>query len=313
MLTNGETNYELTVQKGEIVRFYITNVANVRPYNLSIDGARMKLVGGDLGQFEYEEFVESIIIAPAMRYFIDVDFAESGTYNLMNINPHEEYVLGSITVTDDSVSVSHVENFENDLTNQNIIDDIASFEQYFDKPVDYELTLDIDMGGMMEMMASLPCHVMGGIVMGDCTEEQRMDLEAEHEEMTIEWEDEMNMKASGSMIKWIIEDTATGKQNMDIGMTANVGDIVKIKLFNDPESMHPMQHPVHLHGQRFIVTELDGKPVENKVWTDTVLIPIGSTAEILVDVTNPGEWMMHCHIAEHLEAGMMTGFMVNEV
>ena len=95
-------------------------------------------------------------------------------------------------------------------------------------------------------------------------------------------------------------------------MQAQVGDVLKISLFNDPESMHPMQHPIHLHGQRFIVTHIDGEPVENRVWTDTILVPIGSTVDILVDVTNPGEWMMHCHIAEHLEAGMMTSFIVNE-
>ena len=34
--------------------------------------------------------------------------------------------------------------------------------------------------------------------------------------------------------------------------------------------------------------------------------------DILVDITNPGEWMMHCHIAEHLHAGMMTSFTVTE-
>jgi FtsP/CotA-like multicopper oxidase with cupredoxin domain len=55
---------------------------------------------------------------------------------------------------------------------------------------------------------------------------------------------------------------------------------------------------------------MDGQPVDNKAWKDTVLVPAGSTVEILVDVTNPGQWMLHCHIAEHLEAGMMTSFTV---
>jgi FtsP/CotA-like multicopper oxidase with cupredoxin domain len=32
--------------------------------------------------------------------------------------------------------------------------------------------------------------------------------------------------------------------------------------------------------------------------------------DILLDVTNPGAWMLHCHIAEHLEAGMMSTFTV---
>lgn len=316
MLINGETSYNLEVDKGEVVRFYVTNVANVRPFNFSIEGAQMKLVGGDLGEFEQEEFVDSIVIAPAVRYFVDVYFENTGTYNLMNINPHEEYILGTVTVRDEEVQDSFYNNFLTARTNQHIIDDIARFEPYFDKEPEYNLTLTIDMMGMLEAMQNMPCHVMGGIVMGDCSEEKRAELEGELEEghgkMTIEWEDEMNMKASGSMVEWIIQDANSQLENMNIGMNAKVGDVIKIKLFNDPESMHPMQHPIHLHGQRFIVTSIDGEPVTNKVWTDTILIPIGSTVEILVDVTNPGDWMMHCHIAEHLEAGMMTDFTVTE-
>lgn len=71
-----------------------------------------------------------------------------------------------------------------------------------------------------------------------------------------------------------------------------------------------MQHPFHIHGQRFLVLSTDGKPNDNFVWKDTVLIPNGSTIELLVEMTNPGTWMAHCHIAEHLEAEMMFGFKV---
>ena len=312
MLTNGETKYNLNIDKGEVVRFYITNVANVRPYNFNIKGAKMKLVGGDLGQFEKEEFIDSIIIAPAMRYIIDVYFEESGIFNLMNTNPKKSYILGSVTVSKDLVDNSYLEEFNNNLINREVIEDIAKYEKYFDKPVDYNLDLTVDLGNFMESMASLPCHIMGGIVMGDCNDEERAKFEAEsvHEKISIEWEDEMNMKVSGEDVEWIIKDRNSKEKNMDINMEANVGDIVKIRLFNDPNSIHPMQHPIHLHGQRFIVTEIDGKLVDNKVWSDTVLVPIGTTIDILIDVTNPGEWMMHCHIAEHLESGMMTSFNV---
>ncbi len=311
MLTNGKTYYDLTVDKGEVVRYYITNVANVRPFNFSISGAKMKLVGGDLGQFEREEFVDSVIIAPAVRYIVDVYFEEEGRYDLMNINPVESYVLGSVKVTKYVAEISYSDSFFNDRVNQKIIEEIAEFEKYFNKPVDYELNLDVDLGSFVESMAEFPCHVMGGIVMGRCTVEEREKLtgEAEQDE-NIEWEDDMNMPAFSEGVKWIIEEKSTEKQNMDIGMKANVGDIIKIRLFNNPESDHPMQHPIHLHGQRFIVTAINGKPVSNKVWSDTILVPIGSTVDILVDVTNPGEWMMHCHIAEHLEAGMMTSLTV---
>jgi FtsP/CotA-like multicopper oxidase with cupredoxin domain len=34
------------------------------------------------------------------------------------------------------------------------------------------------------------------------------------------------------------------------------------------------------------------------------------SVDILLDITNPGRWMAHCHIAEHMEAGMMFSFEV---
>ena len=117
----------------------------------------MKLVGGDLGQFEEEEFVEEIIIAPAVRYFVDVYFEKSGNYNLMNINPHKSYTLGRIKVSKESTSVSYKENFFNDLFNKEVIEDISQFEKYFDKEVDYELDLTVDLGKFLETMESLPC------------------------------------------------------------------------------------------------------------------------------------------------------------
>jgi FtsP/CotA-like multicopper oxidase with cupredoxin domain len=67
---------------------------------------------------------------------------------------------------------------------------------------------------------------------------------------------------------------------------------------------------VHLHGQRFLVLSRDGVPNQNLAWKDTALLPVGATVDLLLEVTNPGQWMLHCHIAEHLEAGMMMAFAV---
>jgi len=30
-----------------------------------------------------------------------------------------------------------------------------------------------------------------------------------------------------------------------------------------------------------------------------------------VQMVNPGDWVIHCHIPEHMEAGMMSEFQVN--
>ena len=132
----------------------------------------------------------------------------------------------------------------------------------------------------------------------------------------IEWEDPMpqvNAMSVKHNTKWKLIDEASAEENMDISYQFKVGDKVKIRLVNDKEkdgSDHPMQHPIHFHGQRFLVLAVNGERNENLVWKDTVLVPKDSTVDVLLDVTNPGDWMIHCHIAEHLSNGMMGMFKV---
>jgi FtsP/CotA-like multicopper oxidase with cupredoxin domain len=67
-----------------------------------------------------------------------------------------------------------------------------------------------------------------------------------------------------------------------------------------------MAHPMHFHGHTFEVTEINGKPLKDGPMRDTVLVLPHSTVKIQFDSTNPGNWLLHCHLAYHQEAGMMT-------
>ena len=130
----------------------------------------------------------------------------------------------------------------------------------------------------------------------------------------IEWEDDMvevNKITTPANTRWKIVDRSTAAENHDIGWQFTVGDRVKIRLVNEMDSDHPMHHPFHIHGAgRFLVLARDGEVEPNLVWKDTVLVRTGETVDILLDVTNPGLWMAHCHIAEHHESGMMFSFNV---
>jgi suppressor of ftsI len=119
---------------------------------------------------------------------------------------------------------------------------------------------------------------------------------------------EMDWVATGKEVRWILRDSATGRENMDISWRLRVGNLVKIRLVSDRNSLHAMQHPVHIHGQRFLVLAVNGVPEDNLVWKDTVLVPTGFVTDILLEVTNPGRWMIHCHVAEHIETGMQMVF-----
>ena len=50
-----------------------------------------------------------------------------------------------------------------------------------------------------------------------------------------------------------LRDLETGKQNHDIYWTFTRGSKVKIRIRNDTASTHPMPHPIHFHGQRFLI------------------------------------------------------------
>ena len=128
----------------------------------------------------------------------------------------------------------------------------------------------------------------------------------------IEWEDDMvevNRTTTPANTRWKLIDRSTGAENHGIAWRFKVGDRVKIRLVNEMDSDHPMHHPFHIHGAgRFLVLSRDGVEDPNLVWTDTVLVRTGEVVDILLDVTHPGRWMAHCHIAEHHESGMMFSF-----
>ncbi|RMH16432.1 MAG: multicopper oxidase family protein [Gemmatimonadetes bacterium] len=306
MLTNGLPDWRLDVRRGEVVRFYVTNVANTRTFNLRFPGARMKVVAGDLGRFEREAWVESVPIAPAERYVVDVRFDAPGAVPLLNqiqaidhfrgeFYPHVD-TLGFVHVADEAAPDPAVGRaFETLRTAGAEADTMRALrDAWLERPPDHELVTTV-------RVHDLPLDIV-----------RSMEIDTLYVP-PMEWNDAMGMMnwlSTGTQVTWILKEAGTGAENGDIHWTFRQGDLVKIRIFNDPESFHPMHHPVHVHGQRYLVIARDGVPNEHLVWKDTAVVPVGSTMDILVEMSNPGDWMVHCHIAEHLHAGMMFHFTV---
>ena len=99
MLINGETDYRAEAKVGEVVRLHLVDTANTRIFNFGISGARMKLVGGDSGRVEREEFVDEMLLSPSERVIVDVLFDQPGEVVLENRTPDHTYELGRITVS----------------------------------------------------------------------------------------------------------------------------------------------------------------------------------------------------------------------
>lgn len=82
--------------------------------------------------------------------------------------------------------------------------------------------------------------------------------------------------------------------------TLNLGRTYIFELYN--ATQHP--HPIHLHGFTFTVLSIDQQPVE-PYHTDTILLGKNERAEAAIVADNPGDWMFHCHVIEHMETGLM--------
>jgi suppressor of ftsI len=304
LLVNGEPAYHLDVKRGEVVRFFLTNAANTRTFNLSFSGARMKLVGSDAGRYEREARVESVVIAPAERYVVQVRFDRPGKVALVNRVRGLDHLYGRFFDDTDTLGVIQVSGrrVEADLS--------RSFDRL---RVDSAGTAELERFRLAAKRAPRKTLILALEARGLPPVTRRlMQLDSIYF-APVEWSGTMpmmNWASTGRQVRWILRDPETGRENMDLDWHFRRGQPVKILLVNQRASFHAMQHPIHLHGQRFLVLAVNGVPNQNLVWKDTVLVPAGSAVEILLDPSNPGRWMLHCHIAEHLSSGMMAGFSV---
>ena len=341
----------------------------------------MKLVGGDSGCVEWEQFVEKVILAPSERIVVDVQFGEAGQLSLEHHTPQRTYPLAEITVTADPAAPL-ANPFTRLRTNADMSAERERIAPYLDAETDKtlafvaEMNLDEpDVDGLvvytcpmhpevvseqpgrcpqcgMKLLATpaptsyacpmhpevvseqparcpqcgmklLPAHLVGQPAADHAGEadhhneahEHHHDGDGQEAAQGIEWEDDMvevNKMTTPANMRWLLVDRATGVENQAIDWRFRVGDQVKIRLVNEMDSDHPMHHPFHVHGAgRFLIMSRDGVVEPNLVWKDTVLVRTGETVDILLDVTNPGLWMAHCHIAEHHESGMMFSFHVD--
>jgi FtsP/CotA-like multicopper oxidase with cupredoxin domain len=304
-LVNGEPGYRLAVRRGEVVRFYLTNASSTRTLNVSFSGALMKVVATDAGPFEHEAWVESVVIAPAERYVVHVRFDRPGPVPLVNQVRGLDHLfgrffplvdtLGVVSVSSDPVSGDLRTSFATLRRDTATTRALEPYRRFLDKAPDQTLVLTLQTHGLPFVT------------------ERLMQLDSIYF-APVEWGGTMpmmNWASTGRQVRWVLKDPATGRENMDIAWHFRRGDPVKLRFVNERRSFHGMQHPIHLHGQRFLVLSVNGVPNEDLAWKDTVLVPAGAVVDILLDTANPGEWMLHCHIAEHLSAGMMMHFTVD--
>jgi len=308
LLVNNRTDWETLVRPGSVVRFHLTNAASTRTFNLSFGELPMKVVAGDVGKVPEEVWVESVVIAPAERWVVEVLFPMAGPVPLMNRVQALDHMAARFFAQVDTVATVHVEGRPVD-DQKDALDDFLILRETSDVKAEVDRLVSDHRGEAPERT----------LILGLRTRDLPFPLDPllSFEGVfrpPVEWEGtmpDMDWLVSGEQVEWILRDPATGAENMDIDWNFRTGEQLRLRLVNDRTTLHPMQHPIHIHGQRFLVLAVNGRENPHPTWKDTVLVPVGAVVDLVVEMSNPGDWMIHCHIAEHLETGMMAVFRVD--
>jgi FtsP/CotA-like multicopper oxidase with cupredoxin domain len=121
----------------------------------------------------------------------------------------------------------------------------------------------------------------------------------------------LNVRRGGPLgLEWTIDGVAFAghEHHHHASLVLSRGRWARLRFVNES----PRLHPIHLHGMFFKLLARDDQPVDEPYFRDTVLIHGRETIDIGVVPLDVGDWMMHCHILEHAEAGMMTMIAVRE-
>ena len=382
LLVGGEPELSLTAQLGEVVRLYLTNTANTRVFKVALPGARMKLVGGDSGHVEHEEFVDDVILAPSERVVVDVLFDQPGQLDARAPHPgpdlparrdHRQREPGRAVARGAVRGPAHNADMAAERERDRALPGRRAGQDRWRssprwtwtprraRPVVYTCPMHPEVVseapghcpecGMKLLAVAAPATTYTCPMHPEVVSEQpdhcpkcgmkllpaQLVAEAgghehqghdrahgEHEHAGhdheaaggIEWEDDMvevNRMTTPANMRWKIVDRDDRRRErrdrLAVPGRRPGEDPAAQRDGRRPSDAPPVPHPRcrPLPGARPATACVES----NLVWKDTVLVRTGETVDILLDVTNLGVWMAHCHIAEHHESGMMFSFHVD--
>ena len=101
----------------------------------------------------------------------------------------------------------------------------------------------------------------------------------------------MNME-----FNWLLLNGKAGPANTPL--IVKLGDRVRIRLIN----LGMDHHPIHLHGHTFQITGTEGGRIPQAAWLpgNTVLVGVAQARDVEFVASNPGDWMLHCHMPHHM-------------
>ncbi len=264
---NGLDGAEFAVRAGERLRLRIVNTANARVFALRLEGHRPRVIAFDGQPVQpHEPPAGRLVVPPAGRVDVILD---------LEGEPGRRYA-----VTDDFYPRQSYRYLEL------VYDPAAPLRS---SPLDAPVALAPN--PIPEpRLAEAQRHDMilaGGAMSGlrsAILDGQSLDLRT----------------LAGRGKVWAVNGIAAHGPVMDPLFTFQLGRSQVIAMRNETAFPHPM----HLHGHSFRLLTRNGQPVPAAPWLDTVLLLPEDRVEVAFVADNPGDWLFHCHVLEHMAAGM---------
>ena len=319
ILVNGSVMPKLNVETTQY-RFRLYNVSNAKTYNFAFsDGRKFKIVGTDGGLLNKPVEVDHIMLGAAERVELIADFSQDAVDSkvLMVSRPYKADMMSMMGGGQESNS-SDINMEDNgmgltimrfDVTKE-VTDDITLYSSL---PTNAEIatrldpTTAVNAGNSRKFVLSMYNGANSSSEMGNMSGNQGMGS------------GNMGQGMNGNN-----NNSSMGNMNMTFAINGKIFDPNRVDEFVgagtteiwEIQNMSPMAHPFHAHAIQYQVLDRNGVPATGTDlgWKDTFLVKAGETVRIIgkFEPINVGDYMYHCHILEHEDAGMMGYFRVGD-
>ncbi len=317
ILVNGVKLPKLDVETRQY-RFRIYNTSNARTYDFALhDGSNFTVIGTDGGLLATPVVTNHIMLGAAERAEIVIDFSQysvgekvmliSRPFNGSPMMAMNGFNMDGMNMGAMGGSMGDMQNMQNmntandmdmgyTLLNGNRVD-IMRFD------INTAVTDDVTLYSQLPANAEI---ITERLTAADADKTRDFIMSMDMSGM-------MNGGTDGGMgaMKFVINGKSFDMERIDETITLSEGDTEIWSIRN----MSPMAHPFHAHAIQWQILDRNGITASgvDLGWKDTVLVQPGETVRFIGrfdPVVNYGDYMYHCHILEHEDAGMMGFFKI---
>ncbi len=281
VIVNGQADFQLHVA-ARPYRLRLLNGSNSRIYRLAwADGSPLTVLGTDGGLLEAPRQKPYVLLAPAERLELWVDFGAHALRSEVSLVSQAFDAASPMAMAMGGVPQGAPLTIAR-MTVDRPSTDRAPVPARLRAMSRYRLADAVNTSGPRRIVATMQ-HM--GFALNGRTFEMNEVAPDEHVKL-------------GTLEAWEFDNTAGGGgRGMGMGMMGM-----------------SMPHPFHVHTGQFQIVRREGAARTGYVdegWKDTVLVMPGEKATVLMRFADfPGTYLYHCHNLEHEDAGMMRNFRV---